>query len=385
MNEKKTILILVSDLGSFLSNRLQIAKAAKKKGHVIHVAYFEKGKGKNSVLIKNGLKFHFLNINRGFANPFKEIYSLYKIFKLFKIINPNLVHLIAIKPYLYGGIISRITKVDAVLVAVAGMGSLFITKNLFSFLLKKILFLLFKISFSHSNQKIILQNPEDKKLLVKWKVLKPSKAVIFRGSGVNLNKFKYFSEVKTKKPIISFIARLLYHKGIIEFINAAKLLNKKSVNADFWIVGDIDKENPSALNEMEINKLKKNSFINFKGYKKNIVKIYRNSHIICLPSYREGLSLTLIQAAAAGRAVVTTNVAGCRHAIIPNKTGYLVPVKNSNLLAEKLEFLIKNYQVRIKMGRAGRKLAEKYFDINKIVNQHLNVYDELLFKKNYKK
>jgi glycosyltransferase involved in cell wall biosynthesis len=378
--KKKTILILVSDLGSFISNRLQIAKAAKKKGYIIHVAYFEKGKGKNSVLIKNGLKFHSLNIKRGFSNPFKEMYSFYKIFKLFKIINPNLVHLITIKPYLYGGIISRLTKVDAVLVAVAGMGSLFITKNLFSFLLKKILFLLFKISFSHSNQKIILQNLEDKKLLVNWKVLKPSKAIIFRGSGVNLNKFKYSSEIKTKKPIICFIARLIYHKGIIEFINAAKLLKKKGVNANFWIVGDLDKENPSALKEADVSELKKNSFINFKGYKMNIVTIYRNSHIICLPSYREGLSLTLIQAAAAGRAVVTTNVAGCRDAIIPNKTGYLVPVKNSNLLAKKLEFLIKNYKIRNKMGRAGRKLAEKHFDINKIVNQHLNVYDELLFK-----
>ena len=196
---QKTILIVVSDLGSFISNRLQIAIIAKRKGYKVHVAFGEYGKGKKSKLINNKIKSHFLNMKRGFSNPFNEIFSFIKIYKLIRIIKPDIVHLVTIKPYLYGGIVARITNTKAVISAVAGLGSLFIEKDIFSNFLRKLLYPLFKIAFGHKNQKIILQNKDDKKLLINWGVLKPSKAIVLKGSGVNLSKFKYFKEIKKKK------------------------------------------------------------------------------------------------------------------------------------------------------------------------------------------
>jgi len=375
---QRTILIIVSNLGSFISNRLQIAILAKSKGYNVHVAFGEFGKGKKSKLINKGIKSHFLNMKRGFSNPFNEIFSLIKIYKLISKIKPDVLHLVTIKPYLFGGIVARITNTKAVISAVAGLGSLFIQKDIFSNFFRKSLYPLFKIAFGHKNQKIILQNKDDKKLLINWGVLKPSKAIILNGSGVNLSKFKNFKENKKKKPIITFIARLIHHKGILEFVSAAKHLNKIGIHARFWIVGEIDPENPSSLKKKDIDELKKNKFLEFKGYQKNMIKIYSKSNIICLPSYREGMSLTLLEASAAGRAIVTTNVPGCRDAIIPYKTGLLVPAKNAKVLANSLKYLIKNDDIRMKMGRKGRIFAKKNFDIKKIVVNHLIIYKDLL-------
>ena len=189
---------------------------------------------------------------------------------------------------------------------------------------------------------------------------------------------KILRKIKKKKPIITFIARLIHHKGILEFVSAAKHLNKIGIHARFWIVGEIDPENPSSLKKKDIDELKKNKFLEFKGYQKNMIKIYSKSNIICLPSYREGMSLTLLEASAAGRAIVTTNVPGCRDAIIPYKTGLLVPAKNAKVLANSLKYLIKNDDIRMKMGRKGRIFAKKNFDIKKIVVNHLIIYKDLL-------
>ena len=374
---RKKILILVGDLGSFVSNRLQIAYAAKKEGFEVHVAYGEKGRANTSHLLKNGLKLHYTNIKRGSFNPFLELISFISLYNLFKNLKPDLVHLVTIKPYLYGGIIARVTGVKAVVTAVAGLGSIFIKQDFKGKFILSLLYPLFKIAFGHFNQKIIVQNKDDKKWLIDWGVLKSSKTCLIKGSGVDLLKF---SSLKEKKglPIVCLVARLLKHKGIFEFISASKLLGQRGIKARFWLVGDIDPGNPSSLIKEDLDNIKKNTKIELKGFVKNISSILAKSHIVCLPSYREGLSLTLIEASAAGRSIVTTNTPGCRDVIIPNKTGLLVPKKNVKKLADALQFLIKNPKIRIKMGFAGRKLAEKNFEIKKIVLAHLKIYNQLL-------
>jgi glycosyltransferase involved in cell wall biosynthesis len=140
----------------------------------------------------------------------------------------------------------------------------------------------------------------------------------------------------------------------------------------------LDLQNPTGLNVNDLNKLKEESCVKFIGYHTNISKLYADSHIVCLPSYREGLPKSLIEAAAAGRAVVTTDVPGCRDAIIVNKTGLIVPVKNSYRLADAIQWLIEHPSERIKMGKAGRKYAEKNFKIEKIIQYHLSIYRELI-------
>ena len=183
-----------------------------------------------------------------------------------------------------------------------------------------------------------------------------------------------------KIPTISLVSRLLSDKGVHEFVSAADILHRRNISAKFLIAGGLDLKNPTGLTINDLKKLKKNRNIKFLGHRKNISLLYANSHIICLPSYREGFPKSLIEAAAASRAVITTNVPGCRDSIIPNKTGLLVPVKNANKLANAIQFLIENPKIRKSMGKAGRKLAKNQYQIKLVINTHIKIYERLVNK-----
>mgnify|MGYP005993915409 CR=1 FL=1 len=373
---KKKLLFLVSHASFFISHRLQIAKSAKKNGYEVIIVF-----GEIDVDIKTlkeiDINYFCIPIQRGGTNFFKDIKSLYFIWSIFKKIKPDIVHLVTIKPYLYGGIIARIVKIPCVVSAVSGLGSLFIQQNLISRFLRLLLYPFFRLAFNHLNQKIIVQNKEDEKELIKWGVLNPIKVKLLKGSGVNLENFTSFDEL-TETPVVCFAARLLRDKGVNDFVSAAQLLNERGVKAKFYLAGDLDINNPTSLTRDDLNKIRKKGYIKILGYQKDIPKLYANSHIICLPSYREGMPKSLVEAAAASRAVVTTDVPGCRDAIIPNETGLLVPIKNPKKLADALQRLIEHPQERIAMGKAGRKFAEKEFPIEKIVQNHLDIYKDLL-------
>ena len=266
----------------------------------------------------------------------------------------------------------------SVVSAISGLGSMFIDESFKNNFLRILFYPLYKFAFNHSNQFIVIQNYDDAKLLQNWGVLNFNKIRFVNGSGVNLKKFSMIKELNTKLPIVCFAARLLRDKGIYEFVSAAEILNKLGISARFIVAGDIDLKNPTSLNLEEFKNLKENKNIEMIGYHKDISKLFEQSNIICLPSYREGFPKSLIEAAAAGRAVITTDVPGCRDAIVPNKTGILVPPKNSKKLANAIQYLIENPTLRFSMGKAGRELAEKEFQIESIIQSHLDIYDDLL-------
>ena len=379
MKKNKKLLIFVNDLSFFCSHRLPIAEASLEKELDVCIAYGELGGADKNFLERKGFKVNLIPMQRGSINIFKELKTFLYIWKFFKREKPDIVHLVTIKPYLYGGIISRLTFVPAVISAISGLGTLFIQKDLKSKFLRLILYPFFKLALNHFNQKVIVQNKDDMDILVKMGVLNPHKVKLIKGSGVKLKNFTILNEPQ-ETPIVCFAARLLKDKGVYEFISAARLLKRRGIKARFCLAGDLDLNNPSGLSHNDINKIKNEGYVEILGYQKDISKLYAESHIVCLPSYREGMPKSLLEAAAASRAVVTTDVSGCRDAVIPNITGLLVPVKNSQKLADALEWLIKNPQQRIAMGKAGRKLAEKEFPLEKIVKSHLEVYDELISK-----
>ena len=376
---KKSLLILVSHLSFFISHRLEIAIAAKKKGYDVKVIIGELDADMKYLNKKNIDCFH-IPIERGGLNFFKDLRSIYLIWKLFKKINPEVVHLVTIKPYLYGGIVARLTKVPCVVSAISGLGSLFIQDKLISKLFLLLLYPLYKVALNHHNQIVIVQNNADSDFLIKWGVLKKHKIKLIKGSGVNIKKFYNFKE-SNKVPTISLVSRLLYDKGISEFVLAANLIKKRNINAKFLIAGELDLKNPTGLSKKDLIRIKNNKNIKFLGYQKDIPSLYAKSHIICLPSYREGLPKSLIEAAAASRAVITTDVPGCRDSIIPNKTGILIPPKNSQKLADAIEFLIHNPKIRKSMGKEGRKLAKSQFKIQGVVKAHLEIYQKLIHSK----
>ena len=374
----KKLLILVNDLEFFLSHRLPIAKAAVADGYVVKVAYGDLGGALPDALTQLGITTYHAPQQRGGTNPLKELRSLYSVWRLFIEMRPNIVHLVTIKPYLYGGIVSRFTEVKAVVSAVAGLGSLFIRKDWRSRLFQVLLFPFYWFAFGHSNQRVIVQNPSDLKTLESWGVLTPGKGLLLRGSGVDLGKFKQCHESEAI-PTVCFAARLIRDKGVYDFISAARILRRRGIKARFWLAGDPDPKSPTGLTESELQELCDEGVVEVLGHQKDISDLYAQSHIVCLPSfYGEGLPKSLLEAAAASRAVVTTDHPGCRDAIIPNVSGLLVPVKSPEKLADALQWLIEHPQERVAMGRAGRRLAEREFIIEKIVQKHLDIYRELL-------
>lgn len=223
--KRKKLLILVNSLSFFISHRLEIAIAAKKKGYKVVIVYGDKEKASTSRLSSNNIDFIQIPFERGSLNIFKEIKTFLNIAKIFYKLKPDIAHLITIKAYLYGGIVSRITKVPSLVTAVAGLGILFNQKKLKNIFLQILLYPLFKIAFNHRNQKIIFQNKGDIKILKNWIGIGAKKIELIYGSGVNLSEFKKIEETNNKIINICMASRLLHDKGVFDYISA----DRKSV------------------------------------------------------------------------------------------------------------------------------------------------------------
>ncbi len=373
------ILFVVNDLGFFLSHRLPIALAAKSLAYDVHVVYGSLGKANRTNPVLQGLKLHYIPIVRGGTNPFLDLGSLVLLWVLFIRIRPNLIHLITLKPILYGGIAAHLARVPAVVSAIAGLGYLFSKQPGLKFsIIYKIVKCLFRWCFSHPRHILIFQNSHDRDQILNITNISLKQTRIIRGSGVDLTTCPYLEE-PDGQVIISMASRLLREKGVVEFVEAARILRQRSVFARFWLIGEPDIANPSSITDKEIREWKSEGCIEYLGYCDNVPYLYAQSHIVVLPSYyREGLPKSLIEAAACGRPVVTTDLPGCRDAINPNVTGFLVRPRDSFALADVLECLIRDSELRKVMGKKGRELAQREFCIKKVVDLHLQIYHELL-------
>jgi len=371
---KKTILFVVNADWFFLSHRLPIAKKALEKGYDVHLLTEITTKRKE--IEKYGIVVQELKFSRGSTSILKNLFLFIKILKIFKSINPDLIHLVTIKPLIIGGIAAHfLGKSAKIVMSISGLGFIFIDKGFKAYIRKKIIILFYKIVFFNKNIKVILQNKTDLENICDFTNLAKEKTILIEGSGVNLNLFK-FSKIPKTKPIVLFPARLLSSKGIYEFIEAAK---KLSGLARFVIVGKHDLEARNCIKMSKLKAFESQGIIEYWGESKDMPRIFQMSSIVVLPSYREGMPKSLLEAAACGRAVVTTNVAGCRDAIIDGITGILVQSQNAYELTNGIRKLLKNPKLLNSMGSEGRKLAENKFDINKVVEKHLEIYKNLLF------
>lgn len=373
----KKILFATNTSEFFISHRLEIAKRAKDNGFEVHVAsaYDQKSVQK---IEREDFFYHEINFSRTGSNIFREFSTVLSLYKLFKMIKPDLAHLITIKPYLYGGIVARFVKVDCVVSAVAGLGILFSSKDIKYRLLRVFLYPFYRLAFIHKNQKVIFQNKDDRNILFNWGVVSQEKVVMIRGSGVDLDLYPCHPE-PIGIPVVSFAARLLIDKGVKVFVEASRILKSRNVKARFRLIGDIDSGNSNSVTENELKKWNNEGLIEVLGFRKDIPHLFSDSNIVTLPSfYGEGLPKTLIEAAACGRAVITTDHPGCRDAIEENQTGLLIPIKSALALADSIEYLIKNPVVRNNLGVAGRGLAESEFNVESVVAKHIKIYNDLL-------
>ncbi len=359
----------------FISHRLPIALEALKQGHDVHV--FAQDTGKMQYLQSLGLKIHPINLERGSINPVQTLKLLFDLKNKLKKIQPNVVHLVTIKPVLIGGLASILAKVPSIVYAISGLGFIFTNTMLKAKILRLGIIPLYRLALSAKNKIVIVQNLDDLRILRQYVSIPESQTVLIPGSGVDLKQFD-FQPLPLTNKIVLMACRLLADKGVYEFQKSAQLLKEKYPEVRFVLVGGIDPDNPASLTEQELNDWVGKGDLEWWGHQINMAEILSQATIVVLPSYREGMPKVLLEAQALGRPIVTTDVPGCREAIEDGKTGFLVQVKDEQSLADAIEKLINNDELCLEFSHNARVLAEQKFDIKQVVNTHIYIYEKLV-------
>jgi glycosyltransferase involved in cell wall biosynthesis len=372
---KKTLLIVINVDWLFLAHRLLIAKEALKKGFLVIVV--AKDTGRKAEIEAEGIQFINLNISRSGVNPFIELKTCFTLFKIYKRLHPDIVYQVTMKPVIYGTLIAKFLKLKSVN-AISGLGYNFTAER--NGFVQKLMIFLMRISFKKEHNYLIFENEDDYKELDILKIIhKKNRFQIIKGIGVDLKKFNYEDVVKKEKLVVLFPARMLWDKGVRELINAAKILQKKYFDKIcFQLCGMIDEGNLEGVSENYLRAIEIENYIKWYGHQKDIKFFYKNADIVVLPSYREGLPTSLMEACAIGRPIVTTNAIGCRDCVEEGLNGYKVPIKSINELAKAIEKLILNPKLRKVMGIQSRRKAEAEFDQKVVIKEHLKIYNEML-------
>lgn len=372
----KKILLVANVDWFFISHRLCIAEEAVKQGWDVTVACEDTGRAQE--ITACGISFVDLPISRSGTNPKQELKTLLAFYKLYKNVKPEVLHHITLKPVIYGTFISKLLKIPAVLNAVSGLGYNFTGKRHGP--VQKTMIQLMRSGFKRKNLAFIFQNKDDLAELRGLKVIEPENKIHFiKGSGVDLTKFENKGFPKAERVKILLPTRMLWDKGVAELRAASEILKNNYHNKiSFILAGLADEENKAGVPSAYLKDWENGEYIKWIGYKKEMAPVYNDSDIVVLPSYREGMPKTLLEACAAGRPIVTTDAIGCRECVDENVNGFKVPVKSTLELAEAIKKLVDDEELRVTMGNASRKKAEREFDQKQVISKHLLIYEELL-------
>ena len=374
----KKLLFFVNVDWFFISHRLAIAEKALREGYEVTIACrFTEHKAELSAMGFNVVDIPF---SRSGGGAKAEINTIKAIKQVIEDVEPSLIHAITIKPVLYTGVALKAVKKDIPYVAaISGLGYVFTANTFRAKVIKLIASAFYKVALSQKFKTVIFQNTSDESILTKVAKLNRTDKVLIKGSGADLSVYSFKPEIQTAPLKVAMACRLLKEKGVYQYIEAARAVKKSRPDVEFLLIGTPDLENPNTVKQIEIEQWVNEGVINYLGHRNDIPDVFSESNIVCLPSfYGEGVPKVLIEAAACGRAIVTTDNPGCRDAVIDGKTGLTVPVRDSNKLAEALMQLIENTQLRLNMGLQGRKFAEQEFDVNSVVDKHLEIYSALL-------
>lgn len=370
------LLFLVTEDWYFCSHRLPIARAARDAGFEVVVGTRV---GKHGLCIQQeGFRLIPLAMRRCSKNPFRELSTILEIIQIYRREQPDLVHHVAMKPVLYGSLAAQLTGVPAVVNALAGLGFVFSSDCWKAKLLRPWIRSALRRLLNQERGKVILQNLDDQRLLIETDVLSRDHTVLIRGSGVDISRFQTSYEPGDGLIVVTLVARMLLDKGVVEFIKAIRLLKHKGMSFRAVLVGEPDPENPAAIPAHQLMAWQSEGVIEWWGRQGDISKVWKQSHIAVLPSYREGLPRTLLEAAACARPIIATDVPGCREIVQHESNGLLVPVKDPAALACAIERLIFDKDLRYKMGRKGRELVQREFADSIVVHKTLDLYRSML-------
>ena len=373
-SSRPSLLFVVNVDWFFLSHRLPIALAAKEAGFHVVIAAGDTGKG--DTIRQFGLDFLPMPMKRKLSGPIPEIRALLFLTRIYRKLKPDIVHHVTMKPILYGSFAAWLTGRPAVVNAISGLGYAFSSHGhakIRHWVAKSF----YRLALHLPQSRTIFQNKDDLEEFCSSGLLHRKQAVLIRGSGVDCSRFK-----PTKQPegdlIVMLASRMLWDKGVGEFVDAARIIRKNHPDVRFVLVGSPDKGNRLTVPLVKLNEWSQDSTVEWWGQKKNMVSTFSAASIVVLPTYREGLPKVLLEAAACGRPIVATNVPGCREIVRHGVNGLLVPPRDSAALAVAIQKLIKSPKLREQFGRAGREIVIAEFSEDIIVKQTFNLYQNLL-------
>ncbi|GAB3349944.1 glycosyltransferase family 4 protein [Arachidicoccus ginsenosidivorans] len=368
------IMFIVNVDNFFISHRLNLALKIKNCGHEVYI--LTKDTGRFNMLRDLGLIPLNINFDRSGTNLLKELNLIRRIRRSILKFQPDLIHNVTIKPVIYGTIAARGLSTVKIVNAISGLGYNFIDGR--AGFTQKIILKLMKFAFKRKVN-FIFQNPDDLSLFKYFGFLIDNDYRIIKGAGVDENLFPYNDPSLNGKLTVLFLGRLLKDKGIVEYFEAAKKLQDEWVNkVNFVAMGDVDFENPASISIKELNSFLVPDYIIWRRFEENVVDSLIESDIVCLPSYREGLPKSLIEAMAVGRPIITTDVPGCRECVENGYNGFLVPSKDINSLSIQLSNLLKNDKLRLSMGVNSRQKMINELSLSQVIRETFDFYSFIL-------
>jgi glycosyltransferase involved in cell wall biosynthesis len=368
------LLFVVTEDWYFCSHRLPLARAARDDGFEVLVATRVDRHGDR--IRDEGLRLIPLRLRRRRSNPWNELASIAELVGVYRSEKPDIVHHVAMKPVIYGTLAALVARVPRIVNALAGFGYIFTSSHLRARLLRPLVRGALRRLLNAGRGRTIVQNPDDARTLGTLGI-PDERIVIIPGSGVDTTLFH--PETEPEGPVVAcMVARMLWDKGVGELATAARQLKSRLPTLRVWLVGPPDPENPASIPEATLDSWAEEGILEWLGQRDDVAELWRSAHIGVLPSYREGLPKSLLEAAASGRPLVATDVPGCREVAVEGETGLLVPARDPAALAGAIERLAGDGELRRRLGAAARERVVDRFSQERIAADTVALYRSLL-------
>ena len=371
----KRLLFVVTEDWYFVSHRLYMATVAVKAGY--KVALLSRTSKYQELIEESGIEVINWSLNRRSRNLISEFKAFREISEVIDRFKPDIVHSVALKPILYSALQLKRKNTYANIYALGGLGFVFSSSKLKAQILRSFLVIILRWVLGGERVRVILQNPDDFNLLLRLKVITNNKTRLIRGVGVDTKLFSPSPKLHDK-PIVLLPARILWDKGIADFVEIANRMKSYEINVRFVLVGDPDPHNPESVSILQLEEWLKKGVVEWWGHKEEMQNIYQQATIVCLPSYREGLPKSLLEAASCALPIVTYDVPGSREVVIDGINGFLVPLKDEHALLNAIKKLLNDASLCDKFGQAGRELAIREFSQQKIASETKKIWEEVL-------
>jgi glycosyltransferase involved in cell wall biosynthesis len=374
---KRSILFVVNVDWFFESHRLSLAERAISDGYSVHIAC--KNTGRLEFFKNLGIQTHNLNFTRSKQSILQNIFTLIGLLRIILVVRPDICHFITIKPIVFGGLLSLISRKQVSIFAVTGLGSSFLNNGWKARLRSRLLLRFYKYIFMQSKAFTIFQNMADLNLVFQGRDIPYNKIKLIPGCGVDLTKYVAEQDWNAEQLKVVMAARILKDKGVREYFEMARIISAKyGEKIEFNYFGNYDIDNPSSISVNELNALNQDNSVKIHEFSLELHEVLSKTHIIVLPSYREGFPKVIMEGSASGCVAIVSNVPGCSDAVVDGITGFLTLKASVSSLIDAVDYCLQNRNHLLVITKNARTHAEKYFGITQLVDEHMEVYKRVL-------